>query len=217
MSCAELDRLTPLELYRIYRDYLRSSSMARPLHRVNSDATDTHNDDGLPRLYLGVIHSTPPPSADSAACQARCIKSNVVRDDDSRICVNNYGLRERTQTAELSDRGVGSREPQPKISGVVPPRSSEQVSAEVTQIRLASATPTAEATGRKEAENDAVSFFDAFSVSTRFGDDACAFMAQCERISPDRQITLHDMIVRMAQPRGDHLNLDLIFLAVLEL
>ena len=63
---AEVERGLLLELDGIYRDDVLGADHARPLHGVDADTPDAHDDDRVTRLHLGPVHRRTPTGRDPA-------------------------------------------------------------------------------------------------------------------------------------------------------
>ena len=93
MCCTKLHCLLALELNWVNRNDLFCASNARTLNCVGSDATNTHDNNGVARLYFGCIHARTPASYNTATEQTRTIEWHILFDLDATCFVHHSVLR----------------------------------------------------------------------------------------------------------------------------
>ncbi|MCO5556202.1 hypothetical protein L7F22_009747 [Adiantum nelumboides] len=177
---AELLGLLTLERDRVDGDDVGRARVGRPLHRVDADAADAHDDRGVAGLDLARVDRGAPAGADAAADEAGHVERDVVRDLDA---------------------GAGG--------GLLPAGAGEQARAEVAEVLHAGRAPAAVAAGGQEGEDDVVALLEPLVVAPGLGDDAGALVATGERVDADRDVAGGDVVVGVAQARRGHLDLDL--------
>src|ERR1700678_3017015 len=85
---AELERLRALVLERVHRDHVLGAGVFRALDRVDADAADAVDHDGVPGVHVRGVHRRPPAGRDAAADEYRLLQRQVVIDLDGGVLVD---------------------------------------------------------------------------------------------------------------------------------